>query len=306
VTPEKWTTGELNGLKDKLGERIGATAKGIEILKMAVDPITNLAYFAVRKLDGKQDLILTVDANFGIGVLPLENIEYARIAIPSDKGSVTKITDLVWSGKSILVAAQANETFGSKILVAPAPIVHDAKGVMYSTETYHVAHGKWETKAPIRTIMPYQEKGKNYLVGAFTCTPIVKYAIDDLQPGAAVKGTSLIELGAGNTPQTMFSYEKNGKSFILMTTVRNNKVAVGAIGPSPYWTVKVDQNILTEDVKVNKDATWRDKSGVKSDRAQIVPEFHGVMLMDRLGTGSVLVVRQGKEGAVNLAVLPLP
>ena len=47
----------------------------------------------------------------------------------------------------------------------------------------------------------------------------------------------------GNTPQDMFSYEKNGKPFILMTTVRNNKVAVGAIGPGRALDLRaIDQS----------------------------------------------------------------
>src|SRR5262249_50325473 len=160
-----------------------------------VDPQSNLAYVAVRKLDGKKDLILTVDAGFKIRELPMENIEYVRVPLTEgDKVNVVAITDIAWGGKSILVAAQAKETFGSKVLVVPAPLSTNSKGTLFSTETYHVQHGQWETNAPIRTLMPYQEKGKNYLVGAFTCTPIVKFAIDDLQPDTRVKGVSVIEL----------------------------------------------------------------------------------------------------------------
>jgi len=216
-----------------------------------------------------------------------------------------KITDIAWGGKSVLVAAQAKETFGSKVLVVPAPLRTDSKGTLFSTETYHVHHGKWETNAPIRTLMPYEEKGKNYLVGAFTCTPIVKYAIDDLQPGARVKGISVIELGNGNTPQDMFSYDKDGKSYILMNTFRMDRFQKSnPIGPSSYWTCKVDKSILTESVKINETAVRREP---KNDTmAVVVPEFHGVMLMDRLGTDRVLVIREGKDGAVNLAALPLP
>jgi len=302
---EKWTPTELVGLKDKLAERIGTDAKGIQILKMVVDPQSNLAYISVRKLDGKKDLILTVDASFKIRELPLENSEYVRIPLSdNDKLNVVAITDIAWAGKSILVAAQAKETFGSKVLVVKAPLSPESKGTLFSTETYHVAHGQWETNAPIRTLMPYEEKGKNYLVGAFTCTPIVKYAIDDLQPGARVKGVSVIELGNGNTPQDMFSYEKNGKSYILMNTFRMAGFQKSnPVGPSPYWTCKVDQNILTENVKVNETALRRDP---KIETAQVVPEFHGVMLMDRLGTDRALVIREAKDGTVNLTALPLP
>ena len=40
----------------------------------------------------------------------------------------------------------------------------------YSAETYHVAHGKWETKAPITSFVPLEENGKHYVVGSFACT----------------------------------------------------------------------------------------------------------------------------------------
>ena len=302
---QKWTAAELSGLKDKLAEVVGTDAKGIEILKMVVDPQSNLAYVAVRKLDGKKDLVLTVDASFKIRELPLENVEFARIGLAAgDKVEVVKITDIAWGGKAILVAVQAKEKFGSMVFVVPAPLANDSKGVLFSTETYHVAHGRWETNAPIRTLMPYTEKGKNYVVGAFTCTPIVKYAIDDLQPGARVKGVSIIELGNGNTPQDMFSYEKNGKSYILMNTFRMDRFQKSnPVGPSPYWTVKVDQSILTEGVKINKDALLRTP---KTEEAQVVPAFHGVMLMDRLGTDHALVVRTDDKGGVSLTALMLP
>src|SRR5262249_28289572 len=54
----KWTMTELPAIKDKLAERIGTTGKGIDIQKLAVDPQSGIAYFAIRKAEGKKDLIL--------------------------------------------------------------------------------------------------------------------------------------------------------------------------------------------------------------------------------------------------------
>jgi hypothetical protein len=301
---QKWTTTEMTGLKDKLAERIGTSAEGIEIKKMVVDPQTQLAYVAVRKLSGKKDLVLIVDASLKISELPLENIEYARITLaPEDKASVGLITDVAWSGKSILVAAQVSKTFKSRVLVAPAPIAAESRGTVFSTKTYHVSHGKWETDAPIRTMMPYQENGKNYVVAAFTCTPIVKYAIDDLKADARVEGVSVVELGNGNTPLDMFSYEKDGKTYILMSSKRNAKFASKDTGPGSYWTVKVDQGILTEKTKINETALKRGANSAAT--TQIIADYQGVMMMDRLGTDRALVIREGKD-SVSLAVLALP
>ena len=45
---------------------------------------------------------------------------------------------------------------------------------VFSAETYHVAHRKWETKAPIQSFIPYTSKGETFVVGAFACTPVAK------------------------------------------------------------------------------------------------------------------------------------
>jgi len=63
-------------------------------------------------------------------------------------------------------------------------------------------------------------------------TPLVRYPLEDLAPGAKVKGQSIIELGSGNQPLNMFTYEKDGKSYVLMNTFRFHH-KVRPFGPSP-------------------------------------------------------------------------
>ena len=107
--------------------------------------------------------------------------------------------------------------------------------------------------------MPYEENGKTSVVGSFTCTPIVKYPLDDnVISRIKVKGVTVVELGQGNTPRSMFGYEKDGKKFILINAGRNNKMP--AFGPSAYWVAKVDADMLSETVNVNEKALWRVKA----------------------------------------------
>ena len=304
TTPQPWSQMEMKGIKDQLAGRVGTTGKGIEIQKMVVNPASQKAYFAVRILSGKKDLILTVDGAGKINEFVLDSVKHTRVPLPTDK-KVTKITDITWAGDRVLVAAQANEEFGSKIF----SISGDNQCSCFSTETYHVAHGRWETKAPIRTVIPYEEGGKKYVVGAFTCTPVVKYPIEDLKPEGKVKGVSVIELGNGNTPQDMFVYEKDGKKYILMSTLRMSRFK--QVGPSPYWTARIDYDILREadKNKINENALRRVKSDPTvplTDRAQVAAAFHGVAHMDRLDNGRALVVRTDSNGNMDLAVLGLP
>jgi hypothetical protein len=308
TTPVKWTKTEIANIKDELAGRLGGTGKDVEIKKIAVNPASQTAYFAVRLLTAKKDLVLTLDGNGKVKEFSLENVKFVAVPLPADT-NVTSVTGITWAGDRVLVTALSKDNFANKCFSIMAPLgKNDACG-SFSTETYHVAHAKWETKAPIRTMMPYEENGKRYLVGAFTCTPIVKYGLDEMQPGAKVKGISVIELGQGNTPQYMFTYEKDGKKHILMNQQRMGGMQKSnPVGPSEFWAAKVDFTILQESEKINQKALWRTtgKANISTtDRAQIVPTFHGVTHMGQLDAERALVIRKDDKG-VSLQVLPLP
>jgi hypothetical protein len=307
-TKVAWAKTEFADITTMLAERLGAGAKDIQILKFAVNPASQKAYFAVRMLALKKDLVLTLDGNSKVQELPLDNVKFVTVPLPAD-ANVTSVTGVCWANDRVLVTALSKDTFANKCFSIMAPLGHDGSCGSFSTETFHVAHNKWETAAPIRTMMPYEENGKHYLVGTFTCTPIVKYSLEDLAAGAKVKGTSVIELGQGNTPQYMFTYEKGGKKFILMNAQRMGQMQKSnPVGPSEFWTAKVDFTILREMDKVNNQALWRTTGKANmstTDRAQIVPTFHGVTHMAPLDADRALVLRKDGQ-AVSLQVLALP
>jgi hypothetical protein len=292
---------------EKLAGRLGTTAKGVRIVDLAVNPASGLAYIAVLK-DNKQPLIVTVDGAGKIAEFSLENVKYARIALPTgEKKPVTRINDLAWAGDRVLVAGTAAEEFANKILSVPAPLVHEAQGTIYSTETYHVSHRAWETRAPMNVLLPFEDGGKKYLVGSFSCTPVVKYPLDDLKPGAHVKGISVIELGSGNQPLHMFTYEKGGKTFVLMNTYRFHHKQ-RPFGPSPHWTVRIDADLLRENEKVNEKAQHRidGKNQPLTDRMAMIEAYHGVVHMDKLDREQALVLREDGKGGFILGPLALP
>ena len=305
----KWQTGEFKTLVNidhQLAARIGAPPKGIEIIDMAVNPASGVAYIATRKQDDKSSIVFTVTPAGKIGLLNLDQARYVRIKLTTDKASVSLITDVAWAGTQIVAAARSNETFSSKIFSISAPLSKETAGQVFSAETYHVSHGRWETKAPMSALMPIKEKDATYIVGAFSCTPVVKYRIDSIKPGATVKGSSMIELGSGNRPLDMFAYEKDGKPFVLANTFRFHH-ARKPFGPSPYWTVKFQQGLLAGEDAVNEKAVRRLKAAYQpaTDKIEMVEAYHGVMQMDRLGSTHTLAVRDTGKG-LELVALPLP
>ncbi len=303
-----WTANtKIENIDAKLAARIGAKAEGIEIRALAVNPASQTAYFLVNKLDDKKSLLLTLDGKGEIGEFALENVKHVAIPLPKgETAPVSRVTDIAWMGDRVLIGATASEEFASKVCSIPVPLDPKQSGLAFSAETYHISHRKWETRAPMTSLLPYESNGKKYVVGAFGCTPVVRYPLDDVQAGAKVKGESVLELGSGNQPRSMIAYEKNGTSYVLMNTFRFHHKA-RPFGWSPYVTFRMDMGLLGETEKLNDKAIYR-LAGTKpaTDKVAIVEPFEGTVHLDKLDKERALVVQERKEGGLALAVLPLP
>lgn len=296
----------IKGFNRELAGRLGAPDDGVEIIDLAVNPDSGRLYVAARKQSDKAYLVVTVDAAGRIAHFGLNKVRHAVVKLPEgDKSPVNRITDVAWAGDRLIAAARCSEEFASKIFSTTGALVHGKGGQLFSAETYHVSHRRWETKAPMSVLIPYVEDGRTYVVGAFSCTPVVKYPIDDLKPGAKVKGISMIELGSGNRPLDMFAYEKGGKASVLANTFRFHHQK-RPFGPSPYWSVRFDQDLLGDDEKINEGAVRR-LAGSKpaTDAIEMVEPFHGVVQMDKLNERSAIALREaGKD--LDLVVIDLP
>ena len=60
------------------------------------------------------------------------------------------------------------------------------KGAIAKVEIYHGAHGKFETRAPVRTFVPMIVGNEPSVLAAYTCTPLVQFPIRELKPGAKI------------------------------------------------------------------------------------------------------------------------
>lgn len=298
---------KIEAVDSVLAASVGTSKDGIEIIDLAVNPDSGRTYAAVRKQDNRQYIILTIDRSGTIEEFSLSDAEYAVLSLKSDESSrVNKVTDVAWADDRVIAAGRSNEEFSSKIFSISAPLHHQHGSSSFSAKTYHVSHRRWETKAPMSVVIPLREDNRTWVVGAFSCTPIVKYPIDAIEPGAVVKGSSMIELGSGNRPLDMFAYEKAGKAFLLANTFRFHHERA-PFGPSPYWTVKFDQSLLSGSDTVNEQAVRRldGRRQPVTDRIEMIEAFHGVMHMDKLDDSNALVIRQADDGLI-LESLPLP
>src|SRR5262249_46639157 len=176
---------------------------------------------------------------------PLDNVKYTSYRLAAPKVTITKVTDIAWAGSKIVVATQATDKFTASRVFTINPAAKDGSPTQISTKTFHVGHNKWETHAPLRVLMPLLDNGKTSVVGSFTCTPVVRYDLEDAKDDDQITGRSVVELGTGNTPRSMFAYERDGKKFLLVSVGRNNKKPAFGF-PSAYWVARVDGELLNE------------------------------------------------------------
>ena len=295
----------IDNIDTLIAGALGTKAAGVQIVDMVVNRINGRIYLSViRKQDGISAL-LTIDGSSKVAAVNLAKARHVRITLPGDgKAKVSNVTGVKLAGSRVLAAGQSGREFASKIYSIPLPLEHGNSAAVYSTETFHVAHGRWETRAPIQSFIPIKEKGKTYIVGSFNCTPIAKFPVDGLENGAKIKGTSVVELGSGNRPVDMFIYKKGGKDWLVTNTDRFHHKR-RPIGPSQYWGCRVDMKYLGAKETNEKAARRTVKKKKGPEGMEVLDVLFGVKHIDQFANDKVVVLRDTK-GKLSLepAVLP--
>ena len=295
----------IDNIDTLIAGALGTKATGVQIVDMVVNRINGRIYLSViRKQDGISAL-LTIDGSGKVAAVNLAKARHVRITLPGDgKAKVSNVTGVKLAGSRVLAAGQSGREFASKIYSIPLPLEHGNSAAVYSTETFHVAHGRWETRAPIQSFIPVKEKGKTYIVGSFNCTPITKFPVDGLENGAKIKGTSVVELGSGNRPVDMFIYKKGGKDWLVTNTDRFHHKR-RPIGPSQYWGCRVDMKYLGAKETNEKAARRTVKKKKGPEGMEVIDVLFGVKHIDQFANDKVVVLRDTK-GKLSLepAVLP--
>lgn len=287
-------TGELKVGKvdEKIAGMLGTTSKDLIVNDLAVNPASGNAYVSVSRGKGPNAVpaLLRIDRAGKIEDLQLKDLPFAKAALPnaSDRQRTESITQVGFVDGKVVVAGLSNEEFASKLRVIPFPFANVDRGA--SIEIWHSAHGAIETRSPVRTFTPYTIKGETYLLAAYTCTPLVKIPMSELQPGQKIKGATVAELGNMNKPLDMFVYEKGGKNYILMSNSARGMM-----------------KITTENLDGIKPLTEPVRGGGKAGLTyETIESLKKVEQMAKLDKDHALVMLRDTDGALNLITVPLP
>ena len=287
---EKQTAEAINisQFDDKVAAALGKSSEDIEITDMAVNPLSKMVYLSVTVTDGTPVLLKLNGEQ--LEHVSLKNVGYSKIMLQDPVAVDAKdrrerplriwaISDLKYHDGKVLVSGLSNKEFGSTFRSIPFPF-SDAQDFA-SLEIWHAAHGQYETHAPIKAFDVINLENKDYLMASYTCTPLVLFPLEELKDGVHSKGRTVAELGAGNSPLDMISYEKEGKKYFLMS---NSSRPVMRI---KYETIANFKDTMTETV----DEPYVSK-GVAYDNLP----FPYVLQMDRLDEGNVVYIQRTSDG----------
>lgn len=294
-------------VEGKLAALLGTDHKGIVIHDLAVNPLSQHIYLAVSRSNAKElgfwktpndlayaSILLRIDPEGKIHEVSLEDIRHSVAEIPSvvnegeqnwrkSDNRTEAITDIAYHKGKLFVTGLSNEEFASALRVLQFPF--KSKATTTTIEVYHVAHGKSETEAPIRTLIPYDFDGQTYLLATYTCTPFVSIPLAEVKDGKHVISKTLGEFGFGNMPIDIITYQQKGKDYILMS---NTSKALIKIDPQDIPKIKEG---LTDPLKEGEYAVGLEHS---------VLSRVGITHIDNLNEDHILTLQRMPNGDLNL------
>ncbi len=282
----------LGEVDRKIAAALGTTVEKIKITDMAVNPVSKVIYFSVNIEDGTPVLLKLDGENFKN--VSLKEISYSKIGLSDPVALDAKdhrerplriwaVSDLKYHDGQVLVSGLSNKEFGSTFRSIPFPF-NDVQEFA-SLEIYHAAHGKYETHAPIKTFDVIQIEGKDYLMASYTCTPLVLFPMDELKNGVHSKGRTVAELGSGNSPLDMVSFEKEGKRYFVMSNTNRPVMKID------YIDLAASKESLTEPI-----TEFAVSAGVDYVSLPMV----NVLQMDNLDTNNIVYLQRTADGELVL------
>ena len=293
----------LSDIGAKAARLLNVHADDIRINDMVVHKPSKQVFLSVHRGHGPDTVPVILKVNHGqLERLSLENIKHSSANVGpvpvhetlefGQPQNMLAITDIdYWEGE-IFVSGVSNEEFASKLRRMAYPF--NSRVSATSIEIWHAVHAQFETRAPIIAKDIRNIDGTPTLIAVYACTPLVRIPLDILQDGTKVRGEMIGELGFGNTPIDMISYNNpmDGQDYVLVTnTSRSAKqVSLSAIGSAQAMPVNVTNNY--------------GPAGV----AQYPIPLSGALHLDLLDAGWAAVIRPNPKnpGRLDLHTLPVP
>jgi hypothetical protein len=293
----------VQGIDEKIAALVGVTPDQIVINDVKVNPVSKNVYLSGSRGKGPDamPLLVRVDATGKVSTVSLDNAKHASVSLVDAPESnptarqnprMMTITDMSYVNGNVVVAGLSNEEWSSSLRSIPYPFKEASAGT--TLQIWHASHGRYETAAPVRTFVPYTISGQQYILAAYTCTPLVKIPVSDLKPGAKVKGVTIADLGQGNQPLDMVPYKKDGHNFIL-------------IANSSRGVMKLKADNLESYEAIDSPTVPNPPTNIAGVPYDTMSDLKGVQHIAQLdGSNALLLTGTASAGPVNLTTIALP
>ena len=288
---------ELAYLDEKIGEFLECEPEFFTLRDMAVHPLTENVFISLSRGRGREAIpyVIRIDKASGeFDLIDFNDIAYSHRPIENAPDETQQyrgfkmrsatVSDMAYIDGTLFVAGMSNEEFSSAMRRYCFPF--DQTEVSNSLEIFHVSHGLYETAAPIRTFIPYQEETAAEsinILASYTCTPLVKFSLSEMANGLQAKGKTVAELGARNAPIDMISVAKGDDQYVLVSNTSH-----------PFMKIN------TKDIEQQDGLTTpQSPTGVGFES---LPQ-QGVSKLGKFGNDYILMLQQDAEGGRHLKSL---
>ncbi len=247
----------FESIDEKIAATLGVPVKSLVMNGMAVHPVTREPYVAVsvRNGDRLEPAVVSVSLDGEVepfdlssskvtvhqlsdvpdedktfqsraGTFPMPPAAYFEEKARTPLRSMT-IVDLKFHAGDVFVAGVSNQEFSSTLRRIPYPFT--GAETETQVEIYHLAHGAYETRAPIRTMQFATIDGADTLIAAYACSPLVTIPVSELQHGVKVRGKTIGDMGNGQ-PISMVAYRDGDGDKLFITNLSRGPMVVPLSG----------------------------------------------------------------------------
>ncbi len=222
TNPEAQKAYNIHDLSNKIAAFSKVGVMDIIVRDMAINPDSKEAYIAfdTKTKTGYVSQIIVVNQAGTIREFDLVKTKHTETEINDAPTSDLKIwdktslrsmtfTDIDFHNGKVYISGMSNAEFSSALRMVDYPFTN-AKVTTSSTDIFHAVHGQNETRAPIQTLQFVTLNNEEYILAAYTCTPLVLIPVKEIIDGAHIVGKTIAELGYGNTPVDIIKFQSEG------------------------------------------------------------------------------------------------
>jgi len=291
---------EIKNIDKTVAAFLGVGPEDVQINDLLVHPNSQNIYLSISR--GKSadaiPVIIRINRNKELSEMKTDDIWFAKADIRNVPGVDDKtswgapkrpmsITDMSYVDGILYVAGLSNEEFASRLRILNFPFKGDHTDT--SVEIFHTSHNRYETHAPIETLLPLTLNNQPHVLAGYGCAPLAKFSVSDLTGKKHVKGHTLAELGGGSRPLDMVLFKRKGEDHVAIANSNRSvyKIKVSDLEKSEPLTTPVN------DIYVSSGTPF------------VATGFVGVMQIDNLNKNFIAAIQRDiQTGALNLVSLP--